>query len=194
VLFWFTLALIALGVGVLGMVDVAGVAVPDSAYPALAVGLTGVMLLVGSVYGRAGGLILLGLLTTVGLAGATATDNWDRERMAETPTTASDLDSRYDFGAGELVLDLTAITDPQNLDGRRIDLEGGFGRIEVIVPDGVDVEVSAHVGGPGDVSLFGAHNGGIDSRGSASHDGGLDAPDLRIDAELGVGEITVDTK
>ena len=54
-LFWFTLALIALGVGILGTVDVAGADVPDPAYPALAVGLIGVMLLVGSVYGRAGG-------------------------------------------------------------------------------------------------------------------------------------------
>ena len=36
-------------------------AVADAAYPALAVGITGLMLLVGSVYGRAGGLILLGL-------------------------------------------------------------------------------------------------------------------------------------
>ena len=43
------------------------------------------MLLVGAFYGRAGGLILLGLLATVGLAGATAADNWDGTDRLETP-------------------------------------------------------------------------------------------------------------
>ena len=38
ILFFFTLALIALAEGVLGVVDLAGVAVADSAYPALALG------------------------------------------------------------------------------------------------------------------------------------------------------------
>ena len=37
-LFWFTLALPALGIGVLGIVDLAGVPIADAAYPALAVG------------------------------------------------------------------------------------------------------------------------------------------------------------
>ena len=48
ILFWFTLALIALGIGVLGTLDVAGMGVANSAYPAVAVGITGVMLLVGA--------------------------------------------------------------------------------------------------------------------------------------------------
>ena len=43
------------------------------------------MLLVGAFYGRAGGLILLGLLAAVGLAGATAADNWDGTDRHETP-------------------------------------------------------------------------------------------------------------
>src|SRR6478735_1297992 len=55
ILFWFTLALTALSIGVLGIIDVAGVDVPASAYPALVVAISGVMLLVGAFYGRAGG-------------------------------------------------------------------------------------------------------------------------------------------
>ena len=78
VLFWFTLALIALAEGVLGIVDLAGVvAVAAPAYPALAVGITGLMLLVGAFWGRAGGLILVGLVSLVALAGTTAADQWD---------------------------------------------------------------------------------------------------------------------
>lgn len=192
VLFWFTLALITLAVGILGTVDVAGVDVPDAAYPALAVGLTGVMLLVGSVYGRAGGLILLGLVATLGLAGTTAAESWDTA-IARTPMTSSGVDDLYDFGAGELVLDLSDVRDPENLDGRTIRLEGGVGRIEVVVPDGVDVRVEAQVGGPGSVWLFGTEQEGIDTRWSRSHEGG-DVADLTLEVELGFGEIHVDTK
>ena len=60
ILFWFTLALVALAVGVLGIVDVAGGTVAASAYPALALGICGLMLVVGAFFGRAGGLIALG--------------------------------------------------------------------------------------------------------------------------------------
>ena len=86
ILFWFTLALIALALGVLGIVDLAGVAGRRlGAYPALAVGITGVMLLVGAFCGRAGGLILLGLLATIGLVGATVADNWEGRSPTARP-------------------------------------------------------------------------------------------------------------
>jgi hypothetical protein len=189
VLFWFTLALIALGVGILGTLDVAGVDVPDPAYPALALGLVGAMLVVGSVWGRAGGLILLGLLTAVGLAGATAAQEWDGDRITETPATAADVQDVYDFGAGELTLDLTEVSDLEALDGRDIRVEGGVGQIELVLPDGLDVTVGGEVGGPGSVYLFGDQRGGIDNQLTRSVDGGPDAPAITIDAQLGVGEI-----
>src|SRR4051812_839296 len=44
ILFWFTIALAALGIGVLGIVDLAGGPVADPAYPAVIVGACGVML------------------------------------------------------------------------------------------------------------------------------------------------------
>ena len=190
VLFWFTLALIALGVGVLGLLDVAGVPVADPAYPALALGITGVMLLVGSVYGRAGGLILLGLLTTVGLAGATAASHWDGDVVTVSPTTVSELEAAYDFSSGELVLDLTGLDDVEELDGRTLDLEGGVGRIEVIVPDGVEVTVDAEVGGPGSIRLFGQVRDGIANKLDGTYGSG--DVELTIDARLGVGEIHMD--
>ena len=190
ILFWFTLALIALGIGVLGTVDVAGADVPASAYPALAVGLTGAMLLVGSVFGRAGGLILLGLLATAGLAGATAVDNFDGTEQDISPATTSQLEDHYDFSSGELTLDLTGLDDVENLDGRTLDLEGGLGRIEVIVPEGVEVTVDAQVGGPGSIRLFGDRSEGIANELDGTYqDGDIE---LTIDAQLGVGEIHVD--
>ena len=194
ILFWFTLALIALAVGILGIVDVAGVAVADSAYPALALGITGLMLLVGSFYGRAGGLILLGLLAAIGMAGSTAVGQFEGDRVRETPQTASEVQNTYDFDAGELVVDLSQIDNVEALDGRDIRVEGGAGRIELIVPDDMDVRVHGEVGGPGAITLFGQQQGGIGQIGQGFHDGGPDAPRLTIDAQLGVGEIHAESE
>lgn len=149
------------------------------------------MLLVGAFWGRAGGLILLGLVASFGLAGATAVDQWDGTQRYESPDTAALVQDRYDFGAGEITIDLTEVADPQNLDGRTIDIEGGAGRIEVIVPDDMDVDLDASVGGPGDISAFGEHHSGIGNDLLRQYDGGTDAPEISIDAQLGVGEIIV---
>jgi phage shock protein PspC (stress-responsive transcriptional regulator)/FtsH-binding integral membrane protein len=194
ILFWFTLALIALAVGILGIIDVAGVAVADSAYPAMAVGITGLMLLVGSVYGRAGGLILLGLLATVPMIAVTAAGQWEGDRISETPQSAAEVQSTYDFGAGELELDLSEVDNIEALDGRNIRVEGGAGQIDLIVPDGMDVDVSGQVGGPGAVTLFGQQRGGIATSAQGFHNGGPDAPHLTIDAQLGVGEIHAESE
>jgi hypothetical protein len=191
VLFWFTLALITLALGVLGIVDLAGAPVADPAYPALAVGLTGAMLVVGAFWGRAGGLILLGLVSSFALTGATVAGQFDGETVHEKPLTAAAVQDSYDIGMGELVLDLSKVADPQSLDGRQIHLEAGVGRIEVIVPRGVDIDASGQVGGPGHVVLFGDDKGGVDTTLERRRDGGTDAALLTIDAELGIGEIEV---
>lgn len=193
-LFWFTVALIMLGEGLLGSADVAGAPVADPAYPALAVGIIGLMLLVGAFYGRAGGLILLGLIASVGLAGATAADNFESDTSRYTPTSTSAVQDTYEIGVGELTLDLTELSDPENLDGRTLRLEGGLGSIDVIVPRDMTVDVDAQIGGPGDIRLFGGSQDGIDARLATVHEGAPGAPYLTIDAHLGVGEIRVWTE
>jgi phage shock protein PspC (stress-responsive transcriptional regulator) len=195
ILFWFTLALIALAIGVLGIVDVAGVAVADAAYPALAVGIAGLMLLVGSFYGRAGGLILVGLLATVPMAAATAFGQWEGDDgVRETPATAAEVQSSYEFGVGEMVLDLSEVDDVEALDGRQISVEGGAGSIDLIVPDDMDVTVTGRIDGPGAITLFGEQEGGFETSSRGLHDAGADAPRLTIDADLGVGEIYAESE
>ncbi|WP_432476835.1 PspC domain-containing protein [Nocardioides sp. GXQ0305] len=194
-LFWFTLALIAFALGVLGVVDLAGVPVADSAYAALAVGVTGVMLLVGSVMGRAGGLILIGLVASTALVGTTVADRWDGDHVEVNPTSAAEVQDSYDIERGDLVLDLTDVSDLDELDGRTISLTGEAGRLEVVLPDEVDADVEATMEGPGGYDLFGAQGGGIDWTRSATHDSDVvDAPSLTIDTRLAVGEIEVTTE
>lgn len=194
VLFWFTLLLVAVAEGVLGIVDAAGVPVVDSAYVALATGIIATGLVVGAFVGRAGGLIALGVVASLGLVAATAADRWDGDRVHVAPTTAEEVAPSYSLATGELVVDLSNVSDVEALDGRTLSVSGEAGAIEVVVPDGVDVHVEADVDGPGGYDLFGAEGGGIDWTQSASHDGGPDAPSLTIDADLQVGEITVTTE
>lgn len=192
ILFWFTLALIALGMGTLGLVAVGmGVDVPVSAYPALAMTITAVMLLVGAWYGRAGGLIMLGLLAGAATLGATAVEQHEREVRIVTPATASAVQDRYWMPAGELVLDLREVSDPENLDNRTIVLEGGIGRLRVIVPEEFDGRARAAVNGPGSIVLFDRASDGVDISAATTFGPGEGDPWILIEAELGVGEIAV---
>ena len=193
-LFWFTAALVVLAIGVLGTVDLAGASVADGAYPALALGVIGAMLVVGSFFGRAGGLILVGLLTVPVLLGATAADRIDTEPLQETPTSAASLDPSYRMGVGELVIDLRDIEDLDELDGRVLDITVQVGRIEVLVPRDLTVEATATVHGPGEIRLFGEQRGGIDTQATETHDGGPGSPVLQLDAETNLGEIVVRTR
>ncbi|WP_309649986.1 PspC domain-containing protein [Nocardioides sp.] len=191
ILFWFTLALCALGVGVLGILDLAGAPISGAAYPALVLATTGVMLLVGAFFGRAGGLILVGLMAGVATAGATAAQEVDADRIDAAPRSAAQVEGAYELFAGEIVLDLSDVADLEGLDGRTVRVESVFGRIEVIVPEGLDVDVRSTIDGGGHSELFGADTDGSDSR---FHDGGTDAPVLVLDTQVVFGEIVVDTE
>ncbi len=191
ILFWWTMALTALAIGVLGIIDLAGGPVTDSAYPAVALGLSGVMLVVGAFYGRAGGLIAFGLLAAVATAGATAAHEVDAGKIEASPVLAADVDDTYELFAGKIDLDLSDVGDIENLDGRHIDVEAVFGQIVVTVPDGVDVEVDANVDG-GETRLFGENESSSNTARHSARTTG--APVLSIDAELVLGEITVDTE
>lgn len=191
ILFWFTLALIALAEGALGIVDLAGAAVADPAYPALAVAITGAMLLVGAFFGRAGGLILVGLVSAVALAATTAAGKVETSTVYENPRSAVAVADSYQISAGELIVDLTDVTDLQALDGRTIRVSADVGRVEVIVPARADVTAFADVHGPGEIQLFGEGTDGVDTELTRSHDGGTDVPRITIDADLSVGQIEV---
>jgi phage shock protein PspC (stress-responsive transcriptional regulator) len=190
ILFWFTLALIALGEGVLGFIDLAGANIAGPAYPALAVGICGAMLLVGAFFGRAGGIILLGFVAAIALAAGTAADQIDAKSVSVAPLTAAEVDSHYSLEVGEQHIDLTDVTDPEALDGRTIDVDGNVGTIDITLPDGVRADIDANIDGPGSIKLFGSENGDI---GVEEHRivGPTDAPTITLRLDLNVGQIEV---
>jgi phage shock protein PspC (stress-responsive transcriptional regulator) len=191
ILFWYTMALIVLALGTLGIADAAGAEITDSAYPALALLITGVALVVGAFFGRAGGLILAGLVATVATAGATAAGEWDAGRISANPRTAAMVDSEYSMTAGEIILDLRDIEDVAALDGRTIQVEVTFGHLKVLLPEGLDADVEATIEGGGRTELFGSSK---DGSADASYRGAADGPTVTIDAEVVFGEIEIDSE
>lgn len=195
ILFWITLAVIALGIGILGMADVAGVDVPESAYPALALGVTAAMLILGAFWGRAGGLIALGLVAALATGSTMVSERWQSEDVRLTPTTASQTVGTHNFHTGTFVLDLTRVEDLSALDGQEIRVEGGAGRLEVILPEDLNPEIFAEVG-VGNLLLFNSEEGqqgeGIGlSHGYGPEYGREGIPQVRLVLELGVGELVV---
>lgn len=194
--FWPTLALIAIGLGILGIVDTGTTDVPAGAYPALAVGITGLMLILGSITGRPGGLILIGAVSTFTLSVTTVLGgfNPDARTITATPTTAAAVATTYDIGAGRVELDLTEVADPEALAGRDIDITLGAGEIVVIVPRSLNLDIDAHVRFAGGIRIPGYDAGafGRQVERSVSGQPASTAAPLELDLELRVGQITVE--
>lgn len=192
-LFGPTVALLLVALGSLGLYDSVGGDVVDAAYPALALTVIGVMLVVGAFVGRAGGLIFLGVVAALVLGiTASAQDNWSTDtRLFRTPATAADVRTSYDITAGQIRLDLTEVEDLESLDGRRIDLEAAAGEILVLVPEGIDVDVDASIRLGGEIEVDGiVENGnGVDL--NRRIDGGDDVSQLYLELDLVVGRIEV---
>jgi phage shock protein PspC (stress-responsive transcriptional regulator) len=184
-LFGITLALVALGLGVLGMADASGADVVDAAYPALALAIIGAMLVVGSFFGRPGGLVLLGVIASLSLGGAAVSNpSYDGERdLVVVPRNAADVQDSYRVPAGRIELDLTKVRDLEALDGRTIALDANVGEIVVDVPKDVTVSYDADVTFGGAVDAPGVSRGGWDftKRGQVE---ATRAPQAEIDMDL----------
>lgn len=193
--FGHAMLLATLAVGVLVTLALAGVDITPSAYPAAVLASCGLMLLVSAFHGRGGGLIFVGLIAAAATAATSIVPPTGADLFAgqieRNPGIAADLDNGYSLGAGEIRIDLSKISDLDELDGRTLDLEARVGHILVVVPDrGLDVKVDATIRGAGESVLF---NSSQDGSSDATHDGGADKPEFTIDAELIFGQIEVQT-
>jgi phage shock protein PspC (stress-responsive transcriptional regulator) len=190
-LWWPTIALLALALGVLGLYDAAGNSVADAAYPALALAVIGGMLVVGAWIGHGGGLIALGIVAAVVLGVASAVPRLAFGDVDPTPQSGAELKDRYTVAAGRIDLDLTEIDDLDELDGRRVELEAFAGQMIVTIPDGLDVNVRADISGGGQVDIMGDRRDGSDVLTVRHIDGGVGAPEIDLDMDLTFGEMEV---
>ncbi len=196
--FWPTLALIAIALGVLGVIDSGTTEVAPGVFPATALAITGVMLLIGSFVGRPGGLVLIGLVSAGALAVSTVVGgfNFSGQDLELAPLTAAAVESSYEIDNGRIELDLTAVVDPQALAGRRIELTLKAGEIHVIVPKGLNLHIDAEFDFAGGIKVPGYDGGGIQDsvkRTVVGSPSSITPPlDLKLDAT--VGQITVEQR
>lgn len=191
VLFWPTLALIVVALGSLGIYD-ATHAVEVAAYPALALAVIGVMLVVGAFRGRPGGLVLLGVVAALTLAVSSLTGGFaGASSSTYDPRTVSEVRPAYSMQTGELVLNLSNLDDVTALDGRGIDVAGDTGELLVIVPRDLRVDVDAEIDAVGGIDIGAVTAGGIGPMTSHPFSGSANAPVLHLDLHLQVGHIQV---
>lgn len=180
--FGFALATIAFGEGILGLMAAAGHHPSLGAYPALALGVTGAYLVLGAFWGRAGGLIALGIVAAFATVVGTAGNGVGQSKTVDvTPTSAVAVMGSYSLGTGSLTVDLTQVHDQKALDGRVLDLNATFGRIRVIIPAGTGVIFHATVRGAGSIQTW-----------DDEHDGPRATYDHHFPASPGHPTITVD--
>ena len=157
VLFWPTLALIAIGLGSLGIYDIEN-PVTFSAYAALAVTVTAVMLLIGAFRGRPGGLIALGLVSSLALlvtsiVGAATGGTVNNRELLVRPSNPAALADSYRISNGSILIDLSRMRELSELDGRDLAVSLNAGEITVLVPEGLNVDVDADIRYAGEISV-----------------------------------------
>jgi len=198
--FWPTLAMIAIALGILGVIDSGTTEIAPGVYPATALAITGVMLLIGSSIGRPGGLVLIGIVSAGALAVSTVVGgfNFSGQDLELAPRTAAAVEPSYEIENGRIELDLTGVVDPQDLAGRRIEVTLKAGEIHVIVPKGLNLHIDAEFDFAGGIKVPGYDGGGIQDSvertvlGTGPESGTGTPLDLELDAT--VGQITVEQR
>jgi phage shock protein PspC (stress-responsive transcriptional regulator) len=160
-----------------------------TAYVAAALAVVAVGVLVGTVVGDAGLLIVVGVLLTATLAVSSVFPSGRIGLQSPAPTAAAEVRTHYRHGVGELDLDLTRVVDVQQLAGRTIHIDAGIGQTTVYVPEGLNVAVDADVQA-GQLDILGARDDGT----GVSLDVGPvrpAEPALTIDIDQKLGQIEV---
>ena len=141
---------------------------------------------------RVGGLVLLGLLLLAAFGVAAMTPVSVSSGLGdktEQPTSATELQPKYELGMGSLNLDFSDLTLEQGTTSVEADV--GIGELVVTVPPDVRVEIDAHAG-IGDVDVLGSQDDGVAAQRTMSLPGtepGAPILDLELDVGLGAVEV-----
>jgi phage shock protein PspC (stress-responsive transcriptional regulator) len=188
-LFGLTMAVVLLALGVVAVVEVAGTNLPWAAYPATALSVIGVALLVGAFVGRSTGLVFTGILAALVLAGAVWSPNPSFGDVRTHPVRAEAVQASYSRTAGLIMVDLTQVQNTAALDGRTLDLNMRAGEVVVRVPESLDVDVTSHADA-GQLNILGNV---VQGRNVVNNRSTPDtaAPDLHINVDMGFGQVRV---
>lgn len=197
-------------IGIMALFDNAGTNVEFRHYIGALLVVVSVGLLIGAFAGRARWLVLIGLflLPVAAISQWVPTGDWlvsinDAETVVIDPTTVSDLQTRYEFEAGDVTFDLRNLGSeafdlevdmkagdltvllPDNTDNSNIDVTLGVGQVTVEVGDGPQPQLEVQVG-IGEINTSGPDQGGLGLDYSLTGDS---ASNVTID--LGIGQVNL---
>jgi hypothetical protein len=193
----FTLSLGLLVVGVLAVVNIAGVHVPFGVYAASVLAVIGLGLVIGAWFGRSRGLIPLGVILSLvaavagGVNGRVPDMSHGNGDLTLTPAVLASVEDDYHQNLGDFTLDLRNV-DFTGAD-KHITITMNAGDLKVLVPPKVDTTVIAKVSA-GDAKVFGSQWGGLGTARRTIVDDDTDGPGggtLTLDITQKLGDLEV---
>ncbi len=163
-----------------------------SQYLAVALGVIGLGLLVGSVAGRARwlivpGIVLVPFVLAASLIHVPFTGGFGQRTYR--PAILAPAVNEYHLIAGEMTIDLRGLlpAGPYKIEATTV-----AGRILILLPEGAKLDIDAKVGG-GQIDLFGQHDEGVNVHVIRQFNLGSDQdrPFIEIDVEAGLGQVEV---
>jgi hypothetical protein len=188
-----TIAIGLIVIASMALIDVAfeRVEIEPVEYLAVGVAIVGIGLLVGSWIGKARWLIIVGVAVLPLLWLSTlAPSNWDFSagEVQYRPLTVAEVQSPYEHGFGQMVIDLTVLTPEELAEVGTIEASLTAGEMIVRLPSDTGVLLQAEVGMGQILGPFDTQNGiGL----NASRTVGPDPVVLVLDLEVGAGVIDV---
>lgn len=195
---FMTFGALLLTIGVVTLLDTQDVlTLTASQYLAMALGVIGVGLLVGSLFGRARWLIVPGIfLIPPMLAASLIHVPWEGGfgQRNYRPTGVPAIVQEYHLIAGDMTIDLTDLDLVGNF---KVEATTVAGHILVIVPEGTSLDIEAKAGG-GQISLFGQTNEGVNvsvhrtfNLSTVEGTGEPLPATIELDLEAGLGQVEV---
>jgi phage shock protein PspC (stress-responsive transcriptional regulator) len=190
---WYVFGAMLIGIGLLAMATVvSGTSVDLVRYFGLALTIIGVGLLIGTWYGHARLMILLGfLLLPFAIAASLIHVPFEGGfgSLEVRPASVDDLDAEYRLAGGQIYLDLSRIED----DGEPIEVDASvaMGDLLVVLPEDAGAEMDTAVGA-GTLLVLGDADEGTNLERRDVIEG--DGPQFVLDLGTGLGIVRVETR
>ncbi len=186
-----TVAAALLAVGVVALLDAAGVAsLGIASCLAIALIVVGAGLVAGTWFGRSRMLFVIGALLVPLTFSATLVSEpltGGTGNVIVAPQSLADLKGQYHLAVGQLTVDLSQLPLSAS---PTVTVTVALGRLTVVIPPQADVYVAAHTGA-GHIDLFGATDDGINIDSPISQSPSPGGGRLHLALSVGFGEIDV---
>jgi len=190
---WYVFGAVLIGIGLLAMATVVtGTSVELVRYFGLALTIIGVGLLIGTWYGHARVMILLGfLILPFAIAASLIHVPFEGGfgSLEVRPASVDDLDAEYRLAGGQIYLDLSRIEDGG--EPIEVDASVAMGDLLVVLPADAGAELNTEVGA-GTLLILGDADEGTNLERHDVVEG--DGPQFVLDLGTGLGIVRVETR